>query len=112
MQIIINQGDDFSMYVTVTDSKNNPVDMTGKEFIFYGKYEPMQGKDIAFTGKVVVSGNELHCTIPYTETGKLENPDKWAKRGKIYYDIYCKTTHQRLLSGPALISTGISYRRL
>ena len=37
MQIIINQGDDFSMYVTVTDSKNNPVDMTGKEFIFYGK---------------------------------------------------------------------------
>lgn len=113
LDIHVKQGDTFAMEITCI-AGGEPLDISNQEFEFKGMHEPIVGKSYAFEGKCMVTDGKkgkLLCVIPSEETGKLKNKRLYAEEQLAYYDIWCKSTQQRLLQGTVFINTGISYRK-
>lgn len=112
MDIKINQGDKFIMELEFKKPDESPVDISGKDFLFCGKYNPMLDNTLAFIGETrVVEPNRLRCIISAENTGKLKNAKMYGEDYVLYWDIFCTSNDTRVISGTAVVSTGISYRK-
>lgn len=113
--ITINQGDDYSLQMVVSDGQNQPIDITGYKFTCKVRETAENDNVIAEAECVIKNATQgiLDVNFPSDVTSKIDTDGEYyGKTSSYYYDIQQTNTNgrkERIVQGKFIVSPGISF---
>lgn len=104
VNIVIEQGTDFSNVFTVTNPDGSPLDLTGFNSSAKIKKFPTSAKSTPFTVGIITAAGQVVVSMAHTVTNSLDP-------GRYYYDVITISyggTINRIIEGMALVTPSVS----
>lgn len=113
--ITVNQGDDFSLQMVVSDGQNQPIDITGYQFVCKVR-ETAESKDTIAEAECIIRDamkGVLDINFSSEVTGNIDTDGEYyAETNSYYYDVQQINTNgrkERIMQGKFIVSPGISF---
>ena len=113
--ITINQGDDYSLQMVVSDSKNAPIDITGYTFACKVR-ETAENQEVIAEAECVIADapkGVLNINFSSEVTGNIDTDgDYYGETNSYYYDVQQTNVNgrkERIVQGKFIVSPGISF---
>lgn len=113
--ITVNQGDDFSLQMVVSDGQNKPIDITGYQFVCKVR-ETAESQDIIAEAECVISdapNGVLNINFSSEVTGNIDTDGEYyGETNSYYYDVQQTNVNgrkERIVQGKFIVSPGISF---
>lgn len=113
--ITVNQGDDYSLQMIVSDGKNAPIDITGYKFTCKVRETAENDNVIAEAECVIKNATQgiLYVNFSSDVTSKIDTDGEYyGETSSYYYDIQQTNTNgrkERIVQGKFIVSPGISF---
>lgn len=114
--IIINQGDDYSLQMVISDSNNLPIDITGYTFTCKVR-ETAESQEVVLEAECVIRDAQngvLNINFSSNDTGNIDTDGEYyGETNSYYYDVQqtnTKEQKERIIQGKFIVSPGISFR--
>lgn len=113
--ITVNQGDDYSLQMIVSDSKNTPIDITGYKFTCKVRDTAENDNVIAEAECVIKDATQGVLDVNFSSdvTSKIDTDGEYyGETSSYYYDIQQTNTNgrkERIVQGKFIVSPGISF---
>lgn len=113
--ITVNQGDDYSLQMIVSDSKNAPTDITGYAFACKVR-ETAESQEVIAEAECVIGDatqGVLNINFSSEVTGNIDTDgDYYGETNSYYYDVQQTNVNgrkERIVQGKFIVSPGISF---
>ena len=113
--ITVNQGDDYSVQMIVSDSKNVPIDITGYKFACKVR-ETAESQEVIAEAECVIGDatqGVLNINLSSEVTGNIDTDgDYYGETNSYYYDVQQTNVNgrkERIVQGKFIVSPGISF---
>lgn len=113
--ITVNQGDDYSLQMIVSDGKNTPIDITGCTFACKVR-ETAESQEVIAEAECVISdapNGVLNINFSSEVTGNIDTDgDYYGETNSYYYDVQQTNVNgrkERIVQGKFIVSPGISF---
>ena len=113
--IIINQGDDYSLQMIISDSKEAPIDITGYKFTCKVR-KTAESQEIITEAKCVIHDAQngiLNINFSSSDTGNIDTDGEYYEEtNSYYYDVQQTNTNgqkERIIQGKFIVSPGVSF---
>lgn len=113
--ITVNQGDDYSLQMIISDSTNIPIDITGYKFACKVR-ETAESQEVIAEAECVISDatkGVLNINFSSDVTGNIDTDGEYyGEINSYYYDIQQTNTNgrkERIVQGKFIVSPGISF---
>lgn len=113
--ITVNQGDDYSLQMVVSDSQNQPIDITGYKFTCKVRETAENDNVIAEAECVIKDATQGILDVNFSSdvTSKIDTDGEYyGETSSYYYDIQQTNTNgrkERIVQGKFIVSPGISF---
>ena len=113
--ITVNQGDDYSLQMVVSDSQNQPIDITGYKFTCKVRETAENDNVIAEAECVIKDATQgvLDVNFSADVTSKIDTDGEYyGETSSYYYDIQQTNANgrkERIVQGKFIVSPGISF---
>ena len=113
--ITVNQGDDYSLQMIVSDSKNAPIDITGYKFTCKVRETAENDNIIAEAECVIKDATQGVLDVNFSSdvTSKIDTDGEYyGETNSYYYDVQQTNTNgrkERIVQGKFIVSPGISF---
>ena len=113
--ITVNQGDDYSLQMIVSDSKNAPIDISGYKFTCKVRETAENDNVIAEAECVIKDATQGVLDVNFSSdvTSKIDTDGEYyGEISSYYYDIQQTNTNgrkERIVQGKFIVSPGISF---
>lgn len=113
--ITVNQGDDYSLQMVVSDGQNQPIDITGYKFTCKVRETAENDNVIAEADCIIKDATQGVLDVSFSSdvTGKIDTDgDYYGETSSYYYDIQQTNTNgrkERIVQGKFIVSPGISF---
>lgn len=113
--ITVNQGDDYSLQMIVSDGKNTPIDITGYTFACKVR-ETAENQEVIAEAECVIGdapNGVLNINFSSEVTGNIDTDgDYYGETNSYYYDVQQTNVNgrkERIVQGKFIVSPGISF---
>lgn len=113
--IIVNQGDDYSLQMIISDSNEIPIDITGYKFTCKVR-ETAESQEIIAEAECVIHDaphGVLNINFSYDATSNIDTDGEYyGETNSYYYDVQQTNTNgqkERIIQGKFIVSPGISF---
>lgn len=113
--ITVNQGDDYALQMTISDSKNIPIDITGYKFACKVR-ETAESQEVIAEAECVIGDatqGVLNINFSSEVTGNIDTDgDYYGETNSYYYDVQQTNVNglkERIVQGKFIVSPGISF---
>lgn len=113
--ITVNQGDDYSLQMIVSDSQNVPIDITGYTFACKVR-ETAESQEVIAEAECVISDatkGVLNINFSSNVTGNIDTDGEYyGETNSYYYDVQQTNKNgrkERIVQGKFIVSPGISF---
>lgn len=113
--ITVNQGDDFSLQMIVSDGQNKPIDITGYQFVCKVR-ETAENQDVIAEAECVIRDavkGVLDINFSSEVTSQIDTDgDYYGETNSYYYDVQqinINGRKERIVQGKFIVSPGISF---
>lgn len=113
--ITVNQGDDYSLQMIVSDSKNVPIDITGYKFTCKVR-ETAESQEVIAEAECVIGdapNGVLNINFSSEVTGNIDTDGEYyGETNSYYYDVQQTNVNgrkERIVQGKFIVSPGISF---
>lgn len=113
--ITVNQGDDYSLQMIVSDSKNTPIDITGYTFACKVR-ETAESQEVIAEAECVIAdapNGVLNINFSSEVTGNIDTDGEYyGETNSYYYDVQQTNVNgrkERIVQGKFIVSPGISF---
>lgn len=113
--ITVNQGDDYSLQMVVSDGQNQPIDITGYTFTCKVRETAENDNVIAEAECVIKNATQGILDVNFSSdvTSKIDTDGEYyGETSSYYYDIQQTNTNgrkERIVQGKFIVSPGISF---
>lgn len=114
--IIVNQGDDYSLQIIISDSNEVPIDITGYQFTCKVR-ETAESQEIILEAECVIRdapNGIFNINFSSNDTSNIDTDGEYyGETNSYYYDVQQTNTNgqkERLIQGKFIVSPGISFR--
>ena len=114
--ITVNQGDDYSLQIIISDSQNVPIDITGYKFTCKVR-ETAESQEIILEAECVIHdapNGILNINFSSNDTSNIDTDGEYYEEtNSYYYDVQQTNTNgqkERIIQGKFIVSPGISFR--
>ena len=114
--ITVNQGDDYSLQMIISDSNEVPIDITGYKFTCKVRETAESQETIAEAECVIhdAQNGVLNINFSSNDTGNIDTDGEYyGEPNSYYYDVQQTNTNgqnERIIQGKFIVSPGISFR--
>ncbi len=113
--ITVNQGDDYSLQIIISDSQNVPIDITDYKFVCKVR-ETAESQEIILEAECVIhdaKNGVLNINFSSNDTGNIDTDGEYYEEtNSYYYDVQQTNTKgqkERIIQGKFIVSPGISF---
>ena len=113
--IIVNQGDDYSLQMIISDSNEVPIDITGYQFTCKVR-ETAESQEIILEAECVIHDAQngvLNINFSSNDTGNIDTDGEYYEEtNSYYYDVQQTNTNgqkERIIQGKFIVSPGVSF---
>ena len=113
--IIINQGDDYSLQMIISDSNEVPIDITGYKFTCKVR-ETAESQEIITEAECVIHDAKngiLNINFSSSDTGNIDTDGEYYEEtNSYYYDVQQTNINgqkERIIQGKFIVSPGVSF---
>ena len=114
--ITVNQGDDYSLQMIISDSQEAPIDITGYKFTCKVR-ETAESQEIITEAECVIHDAQngvLNINSSSNDTGNIDTDGEYyGEPNSYYYDVQQTNINgqkERIIQGKFIVSPGISFR--
>lgn len=113
--ITVNQGDDFSLQMVISDAHNAPIDITGYKFTCKVRETAENDNVIAEAECIIKDATQGILDVNFSSdvTSKIDTyGEYYGETSSYYYDIQQTNTNgrkERIVQGKFIVSPGISF---
>ena len=114
--ITVNQGDDYSLQMIISDSQDTPVDITGYKFVCKVR-ETAESKEVILEAECVIRDAQngvLNINFSSNDTSNIDTDGEYyGEPNSYYYDVQQTNINgqkERIIQGKFIVSPGISFR--
>lgn len=113
--ITVNQGDDYSLQMIVSDSKNMPIDITDYKFACKVR-ETAESQEVIAEAECAIADAQkgvLNINFSSDVTGNIDTDGEYyGETNSYYYDVQQTNVNgrkERIVQGKFIVSPGISF---
>ena len=113
--IIVNQGDDYSLQMIISDSNEVPIDITGYQFTCKVR-ETAESQEVILEAECVIrdaKNGVLNINFSSDSTSNIDTDGEYyGEPNSYYYDFQQTNTNgqkERIIQGKFIVSPGISF---
>ena len=114
--IIVNQGDDYSLQMIISNSSDVPIDITGYQFVCKVR-ETAESQEVILEAECVIRDAQngvLNINFSSNDTSNIDTDGEYYEEtNSYYYDVQQTNTNgqkERIIQGKFIVSPGISFR--
>lgn len=114
--IIVNQGDDYSLQMIISNNDDVPIDITGYQFTCKVR-ETAESQEIILEAECVIHdalNGILNINFSSNDTSNIDTDGEYyGETNSYYYDVQQINTNgqkERIIQGKFIVSPGISFR--
>ena len=114
--IIVNQGDDYSLQMIISDSQDVHIDITDYKFVCKVR-ETAESQEVILEAECVIRDAQngiLNINFSSNDTGNIDTDGEYyGEPSSYYYDVQQTNTNgqnERIIQGKFIVSPGISFR--
>ena len=113
--IIVNQGDDYSLQMIISDSHEVPINITGYKFTCKVR-ETAESQEVILEAKCVIHDAKngiLNINFSSSDTGNIDTDGEYYEEtNSYYYDVQQTNINgqkERIIQGKFIVSPGVSF---
>ena len=113
--IIVNQGDDYSLQMIISNNDDVPIDITGYQFTCKVR-ETAESQEIILEAECVIHdapNGVLNINFSSNDTSNIDTDGEYyGEPNSYYYDVQQTNTNgqkERIIQGKFIVSPGISF---
>ena len=113
--IIVNQGDDYSLQMIISNSSEIPIDITGYQFVCKVR-ETAESQEVILEAECVIRdarNGVLNINFSSNDTSNIDTDGEYyGETNSYYYDVQQTNINgqkERIIQGKFIVSPGVSF---